>query len=86
MAVRKMGPDGARHHVARREFRPIQVFEKTAACLVDDHSTFAADRFADQRQRASRPVKRGRVELDKFEISKDSTGTGRKPQALSATP
>ncbi|ESY26335.1 hypothetical protein X751_00165 [Mesorhizobium sp. LNJC395A00] len=68
VAVRNMVPHGAGQDIARRKFRPGHALEKSLAGFIDQGSTFASHSLADQRHRAFWAVKRGRVELNEFEV------------------
>ena len=85
MAVGKMSPDGARDDVARCEFRPCTPSRKrrpVSSTIVAPSPRTASLMSVIGR---SEPVKRGRVELDEFQVGKHCTRTRCERQALSAT-
>jgi hypothetical protein len=72
MAVPRVLPEGASHNVTRLQILLWVVRHDSSASLIDQHSTFAADRFTDQRHGIEANIQRRRVKLNEFQIRKRS--------------
>ena len=82
MSLGAVAPDRARNDVAGGEFGAGLVRHEALAGLVDQGRAVAADSLGEQRHRARRPVERGRMKLDEFEIRKLRARARRQRQAL----
>ena len=77
--------DGARHDIARREFRiGVNGRHEAAAGFVDQHRAFAAQRFGRERRGIAADGDGGRMELHEFGIGDHRAGARRHAEAFAA--
>src|SRR2546430_3399255 len=86
MARRHVPPNGARDHVARRQFGAGHTGHEAMAGLVDENGTLAPHGLADELKWKRPAVERGGMKLDKFELGHGGASPGRQGKALAPGP